>query len=260
MPPLTTNNINGFQIFLDSVDGSQIDDLPVHTLIGPYNREGGLLLCGLNHGYSKADERLDAAGIDRSDTNKSFFSDGEVNDYPFRNRIVSWFSLWGYELARSKEKSGAFEKSIIQTNWLQTCSNNMDGINTQQECIEDNDSFLQTCQALKPGLIFFFGRELFLAFTSSALTSKVEHIFGARIGEPSWLQKEVYFNGKPRRRFRFGFQKYERLTVVVLPHATGAQGIASDYIEAFQPEMSEVIESWWIKHEEELATFSTTVA
>lgn len=47
--------------------------LPVHTLIGHENREGGLLLCGLNHGYSKEDERQDAAGIDRSDPNKSFF-------------------------------------------------------------------------------------------------------------------------------------------------------------------------------------------
>ena len=103
--------------------------LPVHTLIGHENREGGLLLCGLNHGYSKEDERQDAAGIDRSDPNKSFFSDGKVNDYPFRNRIVSWFSLWGYELARSKEKAGDFERSIVQTNWLQTCSNNMHGIN-----------------------------------------------------------------------------------------------------------------------------------
>ncbi|WP_283744421.1 hypothetical protein [Sideroxydans sp. CL21] len=72
-----------------------MDELPVHTLIGHENREGELLLCGLNLGYSKEDERQEAAGINRSDTEKSFFSDGEVNDYPFRNRIVSWFSLWG---------------------------------------------------------------------------------------------------------------------------------------------------------------------
>lgn len=232
-------------------------DLPVHTLIGRENVEGSLLLCGQNHGYSKEDERQDAASIDRSDPRKSFFSDGEVNDYPFRNRIVSWFSLWGYELARNTEKAGAFERSIVQTNWLQTCSNNMRGINTQQACIEDNESFLQTCAALKPNLIFFFGRELFWAFTSPALNIKVESIFGLRKGEVRWLQKDVYFNGKPRRRFRFGFQKYERATVVVLPHATGAQGVACDYIEAFKPEMAEVIEAWWAKHKEKLTNHST---
>ena len=48
--------------------------------------------------------------------------------------------------------------------------------------------------------------------------------------------------------------------VVVLPHATGAQGVASDYIEAFKPEMTEVVNAWWVKHEEKLkihATIST---
>jgi hypothetical protein len=99
-------------------------------------------------------------------------------------------------------------------------------------------------------LIFLFGRELSRAFASPALTSKVEPIFGARVGDISWIQKDVYFNGKPRRRLRFGFQQYERLTVVVLPHATGAQGVASDYIEAFKPEMTKIIGDWWTKHEE----------
>ena len=232
-------------------------ELPVHTLIGRENREGGLLLCGLNHGYSKEDERQDAAGINRADPHKSFFSDGEVNDYPFRNRIVSWFSLWGYELARSSERAGSFERSIVQTNWLQTCSNNMDGINTQQACIENNESFFQTCEALKPSVIFFIGRELPWAFTSPALSIRVESIFGARKGETRWLQKDVYFNGKPRRRFRFGFQQYEKLTVVVLPHATGAQGVADDYISEFKPEMSAVIDMWWAKHKEKLTNYST---
>lgn len=232
-------------------------ELPVQTLVGRENRECALLLCGLNHGYNKEDERKDAAGIDRADSHKSFFSDGKVNDYPFRNRIVSWFSLWGYELARSNEGAGAFEKSIVQTNWLQTCSNNMRGTDTRRACVDDSESFFRTCEALKPRLIFFFGRELLLAFTSPALSGKVEVIFGARVGQIRWLQKDVYFNGKPRRRLQFGFQQYERLTVIVLPHATGAQGVASDYIEAFKLEMRKEIEAWWVRHEEKLITDST---
>lgn len=235
-------------------------ELPVHTLIGHENREGGLLLCGLNHGYSKEDERKDAAGIDRSDSRKSFFSDGEVNNSHFRNRIVSWFSLWGFELAGRSEIAGAFERSLIQTNWLQSCSNNMDGIKTEQACTEDNESFILTCEILKPELIFFFGRELFWAFSSPALREKVEPIFGTRVGETEWLQKDVFFNGKPRKRFRFGFQQYEKLTVVALPHATGAQGVASDYIEAFKPEMAEIIKAWWVRHEEKLTQRSSGTA
>lgn len=88
-------------------------ELSVHTLISHENSSGALLLCGLNHGYSKEDERKDIAGIDRSNPKKSFFSDETVHDYPFINRIVSWFSLWGYELAKTNNRAGIFEKSIV---------------------------------------------------------------------------------------------------------------------------------------------------
>lgn len=230
--------------------------LAVHTLLCDENREGGLLLCGINHGYSKDDESKDEAGIDRSDSHKSFFSDSEVNDYPFRNRIVSWFNLWGYDLARSKQLAGQFERSIIQTNWLQTCSSNVHDLNTYQACIDEYDLFLETCATLTPGAILFFGKELLWAFTSPAINHKVESIFGSKIGGIRWLQKEVYHQGMPRRRFQFGFQQYEELSVVALPHATGAKGIASDYIAAFKPEMSEVIDSWWAKHKEKLKKLS----
>lgn len=80
----------------------------------------------------------------------------------------------------------------------------------------------------------------------------MESVFGKRIGDIRWLQKNVYFNGKLRRRLRFGFQQFTGLMVVVLPHPTGAQGVASDYIEAFKLEMIEVIDAWWLKHEEML--------
>jgi hypothetical protein len=227
-------------------------ELPVHTLITDENKEGGLLLCGLNHGYSKEDERQDAAGVDRSDSHKSFFSDVNVNGYKFRNRIVTWFSLWGHPLVRLPEDAGPFERSIHQTNWLQTCSNNVKDLNIEDECIEDSDSFLQTCAILKPRVLFFFGKDLMWAFSSKRLSDKVESIFGEKIGKISWHQKDIYSNGKLCRRLRFGFLHYERLTVVVLPHATGAQGVSDDYIESFKPEMSAVIDTWWERHKAKL--------
>ena len=229
-----------------------MEDLPVHTLIGDENKVGGLLLVGLNHGYSKEDERQDNAGIDRSDEYKSFFSDKAVNDYPFRNNIVKWFSLWGYNLADNSDDAGAFERSIIQTNWLQTCSNNMGDINKRQACIDDSHSFINTCLALKPRLIFFFSQELLWAFNSSRLSEQIEGIFGKRKGSVECKQKDVIFNGKARRRFKFCFQSYENLKIVSMPHATGAQGIADDYIEAFKPEMREIIDSWWKEHQKQL--------
>jgi len=229
-----------------------MEELPVHTLIGDENKNGGLLLCGLNHGYSKDDERQDNGGVDRNDEYKSFFSDKSVNDYPFRNNIVKWFSLWGYDLADNASDAGLFEKSIIQTNWLQTCSNNMNGVNKQQACIDNSSSFIQTCQVIRPRLIFLFSQELLWAFNSDQLSSKIEGIFGKRQGGTECKQKDVMHNGKPRRRLKFCFQSYENLEIVSMPHATGAQGVADDYIEAFKPEMREVIESWWHHHKKQL--------
>jgi len=229
-------------------------DLPVHTLIGPENKNGSLLLCGINHGYSKEDERLDAAGVDRSDPYKSFFSDKAVNDYKYRNTLAKWFSLWGYELGRDASTAGQFERSIVQTNWLQSCSGNVRGMNIRQACIDDSDSFLKTCEVLKPGVIFFVGSNLLSAFLSPELSARVNAIFGSPIGETVWLQKDVVNNGRARRRFKFGFQNYEKLSVVSMPHATGSAGIADDYIHAFKPEVSGVVESWWAGHKSRLAT------
>ena len=227
-----------------------MDDLPVHTLIGDENRCGSLLLCGLNHGYSKEDERLDNSGVDRTDEYKSFFSDKLVNNYPFRNTIVNWFSLWGYELTSERKSAGPLEKSIVQTNWLQTCSNNMNGINKRQALIEDSESFMKTCEKLQPRLLFFFSQDLLWAFMSSELSEKVESIFGKRVGGPVCKQNNVFKNGKKRTRFKFYFQTYEKLEIVAMPHATGAQGVAHDYIQSFSPEMRHIIESWWKAHEQ----------
>ena len=234
-----------------------MEELSVHTLIGDENKTGSLLLCGLNHGYSKEDERQDIEGIDRGNEYKSFFSDKTVNDYPFRNNIVKWFALWGYNLANNSTDAGTFEKSIVQTNWLQTCSNNMDDIDKQKACIDDSNSFIETCQAIRPRLIFFFSQELLWAFNSDQLSSKLESIFGKKQGNIECKQKDVIYNGKLRRRLKFCFQSYEKLVIVSMPHATGAQGVADDYIEAFKPEMRETIELWWKHHQKQLTKSST---
>jgi len=229
-----------------------MEELPVHTLIGNENKNGGLLLCGLNHGYSKEDERRDNAGIDRSDEYKSFFSDSAVNDYPFRNKIVKWFDLWGYKLIGNATNAGAFEKSIVQTNWLETCSNNMNGVNKKKACIDDSSSFLNTCSVLRPRLIFLFSQELFHAFNSRQLSRRVEDIFGDKLSIVEMKQKDVTCNGKKRRRLKFFFQSYERVNIVSMPHATGAQGVADDYIEAFKSEIRKAISAWWQLHLKQL--------
>ncbi len=234
------------------------DNLPIHTKIFEENKVGGILLSGINPGYSKNDELLDVAGVEQSDTHKSFFSDKEANDYPFRNNITKWFKLWGYDLKSSKKDATSFEKSIIQTNWIQTCSNNMNGTNTMKACIEDSDLFLETCEILKPKVICLFSKELMGAFNSAQLKPRVSEIFGFQIGTTNWIQKDVIDVGKNCRRFRFGFQKYEKATVISLPHATSSRGLADAYIADFKAEMSEILDNWWCEHKKKLTNGSSS--
>lgn len=227
---------------------SDVEALQVHTLIGTENRSGGIMLCGINHGYSKQDEKLDTSGVDRSDPYKSFFSDKAVNEYRMRNRIVEWFRLWGYELAGRPETAGVFEKSIVQTNWLQTVTNNVSGVNVRTACIADCESFLLTCETLRPKVLIFLSQQLLWAFTSAELSDRVHAIFGTPITQTEWLRKEIREDGKVLRRFKVGFLEYEHLKVISLPHPTGSKGLADSYITSFKPEIGNVIDSWWAGH------------
>ncbi|GAC1605456.1 MAG: hypothetical protein NVS3B3_03370 [Aquirhabdus sp.] len=252
-PPLADGTRQVFEkITNPPMNDSAMDALPVNSLICKENRNGGLMLCGINHGYTKQDELLDAAGIDRSDSHRSFFSDKSVNDYRMRNRIVEWFRLWGYSLASTKETAAAFEKSIIQTNWLQSCTNNVKKLNIRAACIADCESFLHTCDTLTPKVLVFFSKELLLAFTSQELSARVQAIFGVQVKDTQWLQSSVIENGKSLKAFKVGIIEYERLKIVSLPHPTGSKGLADSYIAAFRPQIAEIIDPWWGHHQQKL--------
>ncbi|MDQ7968573.1 MAG: DNA translocase FtsK [Oxalicibacterium faecigallinarum] len=256
---------NGARIVFDPVTKEPlkhalIDTLPIHTALFDENRRGSLLLCGINHGYSKQDEALDVSGFDRTDSHKSFFSDKEVNDYRMRNRIAAWFRLWGYPLQAEKESAGAFERSIIQTNWLQSVTNNVRDMNVRAACIAEADSFLTTCKVLKPRVIIFFSKELLWAFTSGELAEQVKDVFGEPTGGVSWIQEQVLLDGKPLKAFKVGIVKYENLTVISLPHPTGAQGLSDAYIAALAPTVGAVIADWWKGKKRQLAIAAEAAA
>ena len=211
-------------------------------------------MCGLNPGHSAVDERRDKAGEDRSEPYKSFFSDKSVNDYPIRNTMVKWFELWGYKLESSPTTAGAFERSIIQTNWLQHESNNMHDQDIQKACIDNADSFIETCSELKPKMIFFLSKEILHAFSSNELSSRIEGIFGKKLNDPKCETKDITHNGKPHNKFKFFFQSYEKLEIVSIPHPTGTRSLADDYIASFKPEMESKIANWWHSHQKLLAS------
>ena len=228
----------------------------IHTLLCNENKNGALMLCGINHGYSKKDKYLDETGVDMMSSCKSFFSDIKTNNYPFRERIVSWFSLWGYNLERECAKPFSFEKSLFQTNWLQTCTSNIRGCDIAKECIDDSDSFFETCRMLEPKVVFFFGSNLIHAFSSKQLSGKVESIFGSKKGEAKFFQKDIESGGKILRRFKIGFLNYENLSVVSFPHPTGSRGVDSEYIKSVKIEISLAIKGWWEEHKKRLETYN----
>jgi hypothetical protein len=66
---------------------------PVITKNYSENLVGGIMVCGINFGYSKEDERLESVEVKREAEPLSFFSDTAVNDTRFRNRLLTWLSL-----------------------------------------------------------------------------------------------------------------------------------------------------------------------
>lgn len=229
-------------------------DLPVHTLITRENASGGLLLCGINHGYTAKDEELDAAGIDRLDKYKSFFSDSAVNDYRLRNRLVTWLSLWGLQLRREAATAGPLERSIVQTNWLQSCSNNVNGIPVRRACIEDSESFLRTCDQLRPSVIVLLSKEMLWALTSAELRTPVKGILGCLQEPISWIDQPV----AGAKRFKIGRARFETTTVLSLPHPTGSKGLKDDYMAA-QGNVKLEVCRWWAEHQHRLSESKAAV-
>lgn len=120
---------------------------PVLTKNFPENQKYGLMICGINFGYSDEDKIFDERGALQQTEEKSYFSDVAVNRYQFRNRILRVFSLWGVPLETDGDRVSAFERAIFQTNWLDTQTNNAEGIGWKK-LVESSDGLL--CSELHP--------------------------------------------------------------------------------------------------------------
>jgi len=142
-------------MFEESNHEKLIHEKKIYTQIFEENKSNGLLICGQEPGYSIKDEKRDENGEGRNGP-LSFFSDKSANNYDFRNKIVKWFDFWGYPLSQNVTDAGAFEKSIVQTNWLHKANRSNGARNMQNEFINDPYSFLTICRTFQPGLIFLF--------------------------------------------------------------------------------------------------------
>jgi hypothetical protein len=206
----------------------------VITKDSPENLHGGIMICGINFGYSVEDEALEKAGVVAEQELKSFFSDKTVNNTRFRNRVLAWLSSWGFEFVTQNGKEGAFERAFFQTNWLdtQTRSITSDGSITTNTLVQEADSFLRLLESRKPDVIVFVGGLMIEALNDIQIRQRVVSILGERSGNAKIYRAELpNYTGT---RFKLLAQKFGETQIISLPHPQ-ARGISDEYVAALKP-------------------------
>jgi hypothetical protein len=203
----------------------------------PENRQGGLIICGINWGGPE-----DSTPLSHDVYGESFFSDGRyvAGPSPYRRNIIRWFDLLGHPLAMTEADAGPFERSIVQTNWMSDQAPNMRSKDTFSQLVATWENFEFHVARLEPRVIMFMGVGLLEAMNSAALAPRAERLLG-RSGSVRWEAPEVVYQGRARRSLSFGLQEFERANVVALPHASGTIGLTDGHIEALTPRVSPVI-------------------
>ncbi|MCG5528044.1 MULTISPECIES: hypothetical protein [Halorhodospira] len=210
------------------------------------NDQYGIMLCGYEWGYAKADQEADQSQSARvefdTETKVTFankapkYGDSALR-WPYDNEIITWFRLWGHPLDR--EQPGDFEKSIIQTNWCRSQGHDMDGEAKKKiKMDEHKKNFLEHIEAFKPAILFFFGSEMIKALQRQDILKGFESVMGAH-GRLVTKQKEGLGT-----RFVISFQKFEQCDVISLPHPSGSQGIRHDYIASFKDDIGGIISAY----------------
>ena len=210
-----------------------ISTLNLATAIFDENKNGGIMICGINWGGDPSDKP--------NPEKPSFFSDATVNNYPYRNRLLRWFQLWGQPLQTARGEDGPFERSIVQTNWLPDQERTMHGQDIFRKCIEQKDNFFAHVRALRPRVILFCGSTLIRVLNDPSCIEDATACLGSP-DKMKLLTKNVLENGKTLKRFRIGLQRFEHCNVVAVPHPTGSKGLSDSYIAAFRSEVWSVFE------------------
>ena len=213
-----------------------------NSIFQGYNDKHGLMICGYEWGWSKADEAAYVAGeyklpenkIDHTFANKSLYFGEQAKKWRYDNTIKIWFEMWGHPLDEN-ELGGAFEKSLVQTNWAATQGNKIDNPNKFLQP-EHVDNFLYHIEKLRPKLILFMGSNLTNYLNRANVLPRFEQLVGKQTQPLRVVQKD--FSGT---RFKIRFQSFENCEVVCLPHPSASRGLSYDYIALFEPEMNRIL-------------------
>lgn len=208
-----------------------------------FNNKQGIMLCGYEWGGNKAestDLSVDASKVSNlgvTFSNKAPFYGKEADSWPYDKKIIAWFKLWGHELS-SNDIGGDFEKCLIQTNWCDTQANNMNGINYQGKLLAPDqvDNFIKHIAHFEPRILIFFGSSMGKFLNNPKVLPRFVEIVGKEF-EKVQFQKMPY-SGK---RFKVGFQSFERCNVISLPHPSGSRGLSTEYINLFTPQIEKVL-------------------
>lgn len=199
----------------------------------PENLEGGFMVCGINYGYSVADEEKEKVGTPVEVENQSFFSDATVRKTDrFKNRVLKWLRGWGLEFVTTPGIERAFERSFFQCNWLdsQTRSVGSDVQITNEVLVNEAEGFLSLLAQRKPSVIFLFGSKLIEALNDERIRPRVIAIFGERTTPKIYTANIPDYQGK---KFPVRVQKFGETVVISSPHPQ-AQGLSDAYMTAIK--------------------------
>lgn len=215
-----------------------------NSLFQGFNDARGIVICGYEWGFSLEDQRLFADG------NEVHFDSSAITTFSYKvpahgaralswrydRRIVRWFELWGHPLDRVG-LGGNFEKCLVQTNWCSTeghrITENYYQKLSQKEQVEN---FIFHVRALDPSLIIFMGSTMIDVLQNNLVMRRFTDIAGSQTIALKKMQKD--FSG---RRFKVGFQSFERCELVSLPHPSSSRGLSDSYIELFKNEVGGLI-------------------
>lgn len=203
----------------------------------PENIQNGIMICGINYGYSIADEARDSnLGMSPSTVEPlSFFSDAQLNKSSYKTRILAWLEGWGIGLERDVAMAGRLERSYLQTNWIDSQTRRIDSdaneiINNAALVCQAQDGFLQLIEERRPRVIVFVGRMLIEAFNDIELRPRVVALLGERSGNAVAHYGDQALS---KRRFTVLTQKFGDTWLVGLPH-TSSQGISNEYMRSIR--------------------------
>lgn len=223
-----------------------------NALFEGFNDKEGLIICGYEWGWSKADQENEGKtppidfSIECTFSNKTLRYGEQAKGWRYDNAIKKWFTLWGHPLNEDGLGSD-FDKCIIQTNWAYTSNYSIDGY---ERFLEDDaiNNFLHHIEELKPKVILFMGRKLIDLLRNEKVWDRFTAIVGNEVEPVKVFQKEEYDG----TRFKVFFATFETCKVVCFPHPSSSRGLSNEYISLFKTEMDKILTVY--KQEKRLIT------